>query len=60
MPTGSDDAKFADEMRKSVEMSSSALDYAISWIQKNLEPDDVFTDTQLENWAESNDYVKEG
>jgi hypothetical protein len=27
------------------------LDDIIDWIQKNLEPDDVFTDKQLLAWA---------
>jgi len=38
---------------------SDLLDQAIEYIQKNLNPEDVFTDNQLQDWAESNDYVKE-
>ena len=35
------------------------LDEAVHWIQNNLEPEDVFSDEQLEDWAEMNGYVKE-
>ncbi len=64
MPTGNQDKLFAEEMAASVDettvkMSSSSLDNAISWIQDNLDPDDVFTKGQLIEWAENNGYVKE-
>jgi len=29
------------------------LDDATEWIQKNMEPEDVFTDEQLKEWADS-------
>lgn len=36
------------------------LDDCIEWIQKNLQPEDVFTDEQLldwcKSWAENNGY----
>lgn len=64
MPTGNQDKNFAEEMAASVDettvkMSSSSLDNAISWMQDNLTPDDVFTDKQLIEWAENNGFVKE-
>ena len=34
------------------------LEQAIDWIQNNLEPDAVFTEEQLESWAESKGYEK--
>jgi hypothetical protein len=34
------------------------LDDATQWIQDNLAPDDVFTEEQLETWAEENGFVK--
>lgn len=34
------------------------LDDAIYWIQRNLEPRDVFSNTDLEKWAEENGWVK--
>lgn len=64
MPTGNQDKLFAEEMAASVDettvkMSSSSLDNAISWIQDNLDPDDVFTKEQLIEWAENNGFIKE-
>jgi hypothetical protein len=35
------------------------LDKAIEWIHHNLKPEDVFTQTQLSQWAEENGYIEE-
>lgn len=35
------------------------LDDTASWIQNNLEPEDVFSAEQLEAWAENNGYKLE-
>lgn len=62
MPTSKQDSDFAEEMSQSVDqvrMSGSTLDSAIAWISLKLDPDDVFSQKQLEAWAESNGYVKE-
>lgn len=40
-------------------IGNNLLPEAIDWIQRNLNPDDVFLPSQLEAWAESNGYVKE-
>lgn len=37
----------------------SLLDDSIEWIAKNMEPDDVFSQSALETWAESNGYKKD-
>lgn len=37
----------------------SPLTLAVEWIAENLVPEDIFTDSQLEEWAEANGYVKE-
>lgn len=61
MPSNSQDKSFGEEMAASLDelkMSSSTLDNAISWMQSNLEPDDVFTEKQLAAWAERNGYVE--
>lgn len=29
------------------------------WIQENKKPEDIFTERQLEKWAEENGYIKE-
>lgn len=47
-------------MRDSVDeikMSSSTLDNAIDWISSNLNPDDVFSESDLEKWAEDHGFV---
>lgn len=61
MPTQSQDRSFADEMQKSVYeviMSSASLDNAIEWMQQNLEPEDIFSEKQLSNWAEAAGWIK--
>lgn len=40
-------------------ISASLLDDAIAWINKNLEPEDVFNKHQLEIWAEQAGYIIE-
>lgn len=35
------------------------LDEVVGWIADNLVPEDVFSDNQLEEWAEHNGYVRE-
>jgi len=35
------------------------LDASIDWIQGNLNPEDVFKESQLEDWAERNGFVKQ-
>ena len=37
--------------------SSIQLDEAIEWIKSNLNPEDVFDDRDLRQWADENDYV---
>jgi hypothetical protein len=34
------------------------LESAIEWIQNNMAPDDVFSKSDLESWAEENGYVQ--
>lgn len=62
MATNRQETDFAQVMKDSVDevkMSSTSLDNAIEWIQSQLDPDDVFTEKQLSNWAESNGYTKD-
>jgi hypothetical protein len=63
MPSSRQDQEFAllmsEQAEASITLNSSSLDYATDWIGRNLEPDDIFSATQLERWAESNGYVKE-
>lgn len=37
-------------------LNQDLLDVAVVWIGDNLVPDDVFSENQLENWAETNGY----
>jgi hypothetical protein len=40
-------------------ISITLLDNAIDWISSNLSPEDVFSDSDLEMWAENNGYKRE-
>ena len=59
MATKQQEKDFALEFDNCVTLTTGALDVAITWIRDSLDPDDVFHKWQLENWAESNGYVKE-
>lgn len=63
MPTRQQDERFAAELCSDIDvtavMSKTALDSAIGWISSNLNPDDVFSEKDLQHWAESNGFVKE-
>lgn len=62
MATNRQELDFAEVMRDSVDeikMSTVTLDNAIDWIADQLDPDDVFSEKKLEQWAESNGYKKE-
>lgn len=39
-------------------IGTSILESAIDWIQRNLNPQDVFSERYLQEWAEDNDYIK--
>jgi hypothetical protein len=38
---------------------SGSLEKSIEWIQNNMEPEEVFNQNQLEDWAKENGYVKD-
>lgn len=40
-------------------INTDLLENAIDWIAKNLNPQDVFSDSDLESWAEDNGYIKD-
>ena len=42
-----------EDFLKSI-IESTVLGKAIEWIQENLEPGDVFSDKDLEKWADHN------
>jgi len=40
-------------------VSTDLLEESIDWIQRNLEPGDVFATEELKTWAEGNGFVEE-
>ena len=52
MTTREQDEEFVSDM-----IGMELLDNAVEWISKNLKPEDVFTDSELEDWALDNGYV---
>lgn len=53
MASAANNKKFADAL-----LPQYLLDEAISWIKSNMNPDEVFDESQLEEWAENNDFVR--
>ena len=47
------DREFLDHV-----VGSTALESAIEWISSNMNPDEVFKESILEEWAESNGWTK--
>lgn len=39
-------------------INDSLLDDVVDWISSNMEPDEVFPKSDLELWAEKNNFVK--
>lgn len=39
-------------------INDSLLDDVVDWISSNMEPDEVFTKSDLELWAEKNGFIK--
>ena len=54
MPTFRENKNFIDSL-----ISQNLLDEAIDWIQSSMAPQEVFTKSQLEEWAIYNGFVKE-
>lgn len=46
-----------EESFKSEIIGNGLLEDAITWIKKNLSPEDVFDETDLVTWAEEKGYV---
>jgi hypothetical protein len=61
MSTTKQDQEFNSDLQSQLEIvvAGSALENAMQWIGSNMNPDDVFSAKDLENWAESNGYKKE-
>lgn len=39
-------------------ISTTFLEEAIDWINKNMNPEDIFDSSSLNNWAVENGYLK--
>jgi len=55
MPTAKQDRDFLEEMIG----GNDLLDRAIQWVVANLQPDEVFSEKTLEEWATDNGYSKQ-
>lgn len=51
--TASQDSEFLRDV-----ISGTLLEDAISWIAGNMNPEDVFSDSQLRQWADENGLVE--
>lgn len=54
MISNADGKAFAEAL-----IPTNLLDDAVSWIQDNVDPVDVFTREQLSDWALNNGFVEE-
>lgn len=54
MTTTKQDRNFLDEV-----FGSSMLEKAIEWIASNMEPEDVFSERQLKEWADAAGLVED-
>lgn len=61
MPTEKQNQSFELELQTIVRngYTTTPLSNALYWMQQNLEPEDIFSEKQLSNWAEANGYIKE-
>lgn len=53
--------ELADSIRDTlkVEITHSNVDQIIEWVSQHYGPEDVFSTTQLDKWAESEGYTKD-
>lgn len=54
MTTSKQDEQFIKDI-----LPDTLLELAIAWINKNMEPEDVFGWSQLESWARNSGFVEE-
>lgn len=48
-----------EEVREALVFDDASFQRFVDWMEKNLDPNDVFTEDQLEKWATENGFVKE-
>ena len=52
------DREFNEMLHEHLRQDSS-LERCIEWIRNNMNPDDVFSESDLDVWADNNGYVNE-
>lgn len=58
MATTKQERSFGEHIKENQNVDLTLLDKTIDWMRENISPEEVFTDEQLETWAENNGYVK--
>ena len=58
MTSAQQDREFFDAMMDALR-NDRLLDIAVAWISKTFNPDDVFSEHDMEVWAEDHGYVKD-
>lgn len=59
MPTRKQQSNFADFIQYQLKPSEELMQSVIDWIGDELEPEEVFAENKLEDWATANGYIKE-
>lgn len=59
MPTRKQENDFISEIQSFISIDTDSLQNAIDFIGSEFEPEDVFSEKQLNDWAEANGYTKE-
>jgi hypothetical protein len=61
MPTPQNQREFEELLTDnvSIDVPKNMLQKTIEWVRKNMEPDEVFEEKRLNEWATSNGYVRE-
>ena len=54
MSTAQQDRNFISSV-----ISNTLLEDSIEWIKENMNPEDVFSDAQLEAWAKENGFIED-
>lgn len=52
--TSKQDRDFTEQI-----IGTGLLENSIEWIRINIRPEDLYSNEQLQDWAESNGYIKE-
>lgn len=59
MPTTGQNRDFKSMLEEELIPRDFLEDSVIPWINRNLEPDDVFDEKELKSWAKNNGYTKD-